>query len=173
MRYLPVDERVMRAISAALAGITQAAGYNTTVRHVRRVQDLVELSPDPPEIHLAAGEGTTDRRGTEDNWTEMQLSVLFYIRPLTQGTDTEYRFFKADIIRALAQPIMDNASVPYGGQPYEVYIHTDFTERPLYFEGGTGTSNKDVAGELQYRIQYSWCRTDPRVWGADDRLVPE
>ena len=174
-RILSVRERALRAVCDRLMQIQEVDGYNTSVRHVRRIRDIVQMAADPPEIHLAFPAGSkTDHRSTELKETRL-LTTLFFYGARTAGVepDTDYNLFLADIIRVLnpdanASQVIDASATPLGPS-YAVLIESEWEDQPLYFEGLPDA----IAGRMDIVIQFSWSLTDPRKWDDQDQLVAE
>jgi hypothetical protein len=170
-RILTVRERAMRTIQSTLQTITTKNGYNTDVKHVRRLRQYIAQADDPPEIHMVIDEKTqVEKRGTEDRLTNIPLRLAFYTKVINDNSpDTEYNLFLGDIQRVMAQPIWDNSGVGLGGIPFLVDIRPTFDDEAFYWDGAQGT----IIGTVNYQVRLTWCNLDPRSWGAGDKLVPE
>lgn len=164
VRILPVRERAVRAIVAALRQITVANGYNTTVRNVRRNNSVVVTDPAPPAIHLMFGASHTRARGSADKWTSVELDIRYFIQKVAEEADTESNFFMCDIMRRIEDGIVDSSNP---SRSYALDIEPDSEEQPLYWEGDAG----NVIGQLKYRFTYSWCKCDNRKWDSNDTHV--
>ena len=167
---LPVRERAERAIQNRLQQITRDNGYAITVRHVRRLREIVERDDDPPAIHMVPFPTTTDAfsAGPGDLISRVPLTVIYYHRGEDYPAAMICNLFAADIIRALlGEPVVDDSSVPFGGHEYPVTISFSFSEVSSFWFGMLG----DSTGQLGFEYKYTTCATDPRLWGTDDAFV--
>lgn len=164
-RILSVRERALRAVAEAFRQIQPENGFNTAVKQVRRLRVVPDHAEDPPEIHLVFGESQTERRSTDCEESVIPTLVLFYVRSDSMEPDTEYNLFLADIQRVIASQVIDTTAP--GGR--EIFIESDYSDRPMYWEGAPG----DVVGEVECAVRYSWKLGDPRLWDDEDQFVTE
>lgn len=167
MRYLPVRERAIRAVQAALEGITVDNGFNFDVRHVYRRRSIPERADDPIEIHLLFGKTLVDTEYNAFQNKEYAQTFIWFIMKETgnDDEDLQYNLFIADLVTRLDMT-HDNSDDIYDtthprGRIVDVYLKEHL---PRYADTRQGL----VIGRYEVDIAYVYIKKQPNRWDNED-----
>ncbi len=168
-RKVPVKERVMLNIEAALRKITTDRGYNTNVTHVTRTKELPGNTQPPGTVMIAYVDEEENSDYSSTHHRAFNLPVEIYVfGDHSRDPDSEFNFIQADIETLFANEILHDDFHP---QPCQATILTKFIHsNPWYSLSG---QRPIVGGWFEYVFTYRHICNSVYKWDSSDTIIKE